>query len=96
MLELAYTSAVCRLEACSACSDWLCVSTGTGSIEEKLEQLETQQAKFQQDISATLQAILVASQMTDSERAGASKIAEEVVEEQLHEPEHESTDSDVS
>ena len=39
--------------------------------------LETQQAetlaKFQQDIRATLQAILAASQMTDSERAAAEE-----------------------
>ena len=46
-------------------------------IEQKIERLETQQAetlaKFQQDIRATLQAILAASQMTDSERAAAEE-----------------------
>ena len=44
-----------------------------GGIEQKIEQLEAQQAKFQQDISSTLQAILAASQMTDSERTAAEE-----------------------
>ena len=45
----------------------------SGAIGRKVEQLEAQQTKFQQDISATLQAILAASQMTDIERAAAEE-----------------------
>jgi hypothetical protein len=53
--------------------DKLCGSTERSirAVEQTIEQLESQQAKFQENVMLTLQAILGASQMSDVERSSA-------------------------
>jgi hypothetical protein len=67
------------------------IDAAQNETHARIEQLEAQHAKFQQDISATLHAILAASQMRDGERTMAEEQRRtQVVEERDHlEPEEE-------